>query len=110
MLTAVGLYGLLTNAVARRTNEIGICLALGLERREVLWMVIRHVLVLLFMGVAIGLTMAWGASRFVSSVLFGVKGTDPLTFGAASAHAHVRWLGLRLDFYRRGGHRESISW
>jgi predicted permease len=83
VLAAVGLYGLLTFAVARRTNEIGIRLALGAERRDVLWMVMRHVLVLLFLGVAIGLPVAWGASNFVSSMLFGVKGTDPLTIGAA---------------------------
>jgi len=82
VLAAVGLYGLLTYAVARRTNEIGIRLALGAKRRDVLWMVIRHVLILLFMGVAIGLPAAWGASRFVSSMLFGVKGADLLTIGA----------------------------
>jgi predicted permease len=83
MLAAVGLYGLLAYAVARRTNEIGIRLALGARRRDVLWMVIRHVLVLLFMGVAIGLPVASSASGFVSSMLFGVKGTDPLTIGGA---------------------------
>jgi predicted permease len=84
LLAAVGLYGLLTYSVARRTNEIGIRLALGARRREVLWMVIRHVLVLLGTGVAIGIPVAWGASRFISSMLFGVKGTDILTIGAAT--------------------------
>jgi ABC-type antimicrobial peptide transport system permease subunit len=85
VLAAIGLYGLLTYTVARRTNEIGIRLALGAMRREVLWMVIRHVMVLLGMGIAMGIPVAWGASRLVSSMLFGVKGTDPWTIGAATA-------------------------
>jgi predicted permease len=85
LLAAVGLYGLLTYTVARRTNEIGIRLALGAMRREVLWMVLRQVLLLLGMGVAVGIPVAWGASRFVSSLLFGVKGTDAWTLGAATA-------------------------
>jgi predicted permease len=85
VLAVVGLYGLLAYTVARRTNEIGIRLALGAMRQEVLWMVIRHVLALLGIGIAIGIPVAWAASRFVSSMLFGVVGTDPLTIGAATA-------------------------
>jgi predicted permease len=84
LLAAVGLYGLLTYTVARRTNEIGIRLALGAMRGEVLWMVIRHVLILLGVGVAVGLPIACACSRFVSSMLFGVKGTDLWTIGAAT--------------------------
>jgi predicted permease len=83
-LAAVGLYGLLTYTVARRTNEIGIRLALGAKRQEVLWMVIRHALTLLGTGVAIGIPAAWAASRLVSSMLFGVRGTDPMTIGVAT--------------------------
>ncbi|HEY2014716.1 MAG TPA: FtsX-like permease family protein, partial [Bryobacteraceae bacterium] len=71
--------------MARRTNEIGIRLALGATRQEVLWMVIRNVLALLAAGVAIGIPITWSASRFVSSMLFGVRATDALTIGAATA-------------------------
>jgi predicted lysophospholipase L1 biosynthesis ABC-type transport system permease subunit len=85
VLAAVGLYGLLTYTVARRTNEIGIRLALGAMRREVLWMILKHVLLLLGLGVAVGIPVAWGASRFISSMLFGVKGTDLWTIAAATA-------------------------
>jgi putative ABC transport system permease protein len=85
VLAVVGLYGLLAYTVARRTNEIGIRLALGAMRQEVLWMVIRHALGLLGIGVAIGIPAAWAASRFVSSMLFGLTATDPLTIGAAAA-------------------------
>jgi ABC-type antimicrobial peptide transport system permease subunit len=85
VLAAVGLYGVLAYAVARRAKEIGIRMALGAVRGEVLWMVIRHALILLGAGIAIGIPVALGASRFVSSMLFGVKGTDPWTIAAASA-------------------------
>ena len=85
VLAAVGLYGLLTYTVACRTSEISIRLALGATRREVLWIVIRQVLALLGMGVAIGIPVALEASRLVSSMLFGVKGTDPWTISAATA-------------------------
>jgi ABC-type antimicrobial peptide transport system permease subunit len=84
-MAAVGLYGLLTYSVARRTNEIGIRLALGAMRREVLWMVMRRVLTLMTIGIAIGIPFAWVASRFVSSMLFGLGGTDPWTLAAATA-------------------------
>jgi predicted permease len=84
VLAAVGLYGLLTYTVARRTNEIGIRLALGATRRAVLWMIIRHVLALLGIGITIGIPVAWAASRFVSSMLFGMKTTDLWTISAAT--------------------------
>jgi predicted permease len=63
VLAVIGLYGLLAYTVARRTNEIGIRMALGAMRQEVLWMVIRHALVLLGIGVAAGIPAAWAASR-----------------------------------------------
>jgi ABC-type antimicrobial peptide transport system permease subunit len=84
-LAAVGLYGVLAYAVARRANEIGIRMALGAVRGAVMWMVIREALVQLGAGIAIGIPAALGGSRFVSSMLFGVEGTDPWTAGAASA-------------------------
>ena len=96
VLAAVGLYGLLTYTVARRTNEIGIRLALGAKRQEVLWMIIRSVLVLLAGGVAIGIPAAWAASRFIASMLFGVQATDGLTIATAIATLTV--AGLAAGF------------
>ena len=84
VLACVGLYGLLAYRVARRTNEIGIRMALGAERSQVLWMVLRESLTLVSAGVAIGLPIAFAATRFISSQLYGVKPTDPATITAAT--------------------------
>jgi predicted permease len=85
VLAAVGLYGLLTYTVARRTSEIGIRLTLGAMRGAVLWVIMREVLTLLGLGIAIGIPVAWAASLFVSSMLFGLKATDVWTITAATA-------------------------
>jgi ABC-type antimicrobial peptide transport system permease subunit len=66
-------------AVMRRTNEIGIRMALGAERSGVLWMVMRESLMLVAAGVVIGIPAALAATRLVSSVLYGLKATDPIT-------------------------------
>jgi putative ABC transport system permease protein len=83
-LAGVGLYGLLAYFVTRRTREIGIRLALGARREKVLWMVVRQALALLGIGIAIGVPAAWAMSRLVSSMLFGLKATDPWTIGASA--------------------------
>ena len=78
-LACIGIYGLTSYAVTRRTNEIGIRMALGAERAGVLWMVMRESLVLVAVGVAIGIPAALAATRLISSVLYGTKATDPIT-------------------------------
>jgi len=86
LLACLGLYGLLAYRVARRTNEIGIRVALGARRRQVLWMVLRESLALVGAGVALGLATAFAATRLISSQLqlYGVKPTDPATIAAAT--------------------------
>jgi predicted permease len=84
-LAAIGLYGLLAYKTARRTSEIGIRMALGARRSEVLRLVIEDAFSMLCLGVAGGLAAAWAASRFVSSMLFGLTATDPSTIGIAVA-------------------------
>jgi predicted permease len=84
LLACVGLYGTMSYAVARRTNEIGIRMALGARRRQVLWMVLRESLKMIGIGVAIGVPLALGSMRLVSSQLYGLKSTDPLTITAAA--------------------------
>ncbi len=83
-LACVGIYGLTSYAVSRRTNEIGIRMALGATRGKVLKLVLGQGFKLTLLGVAIGILGALGLTRFLSSLLYGVKPTDPATFIAAS--------------------------
>ena len=85
ILAAVGLYGVMSYNVARRTNEIGIRIALGARREQVLGATMRESLVLVGIGLVVGVMVVLGASRFVASLLFGVPKNDPLTVGLAVA-------------------------
>ena len=77
-LREMGLYGVLAFVVARRTKEIGLRMALGAGRGAVIWMVMRETLVLVVVGVAIGIPVAMAATRLISSILFGLKPSDPV--------------------------------
>jgi len=79
MLAAIGLYGVLACTVVRRTNEIGIRLALGAQRSQLMGLVMRDATRMLALGTAIGLPAAWAASQLVSSMLFGLATNDPTT-------------------------------
>jgi predicted permease len=85
ILAAVGLYGVMALAVARRTREIGLRMALGAPRGAVLWMVMREALVLFGIGLAVGIPCAYWLSRYVASQLFGVAPADIPTAALASA-------------------------
>ncbi|MFI5184427.1 MAG: FtsX-like permease family protein, partial [Vicinamibacteria bacterium] len=85
ILAALGLYGVMSYAVALRTREIGIRIALGADRRTVLLMVAKEVAVLAGLGVAIGLPSGYGLGRLVEAQLFGLTAKDPLTFAVATA-------------------------
>ena len=84
MLASIGLYGVLSYSIARRTNEIGIRMALGALQRTVLGMVLRETAIVVAAGIAIGVPVALALTRFVSSKLYGLKATDPVTIAAAS--------------------------
>ncbi|HEU5450647.1 MAG TPA: ABC transporter permease, partial [Terriglobales bacterium] len=83
LLACVGLYGLMAYAVARRTNEIGLRMALGASRETVLWMVLRESLVLVAIGVVVGLPLVVAGVRVVKSQLFGIAPYDPLALISA---------------------------
>jgi predicted permease len=85
LLACVGLYGLMAYAVARRTSEIGIRLALGARRDHIMWLVLRETLWLTLVGVAIGVPLALWAARYTKSVLFGISTADPLTIAVTVA-------------------------
>ena len=83
VLAAVGVYGVAAQAARFRTREIGIRMALGAQRANVAWMVLKETLQLVALGALIGVPLAIGASRFVSSQLFGIVPTDPSTMAIA---------------------------
>ena len=80
LISTVGIYGLVSFAVARRTKEIGIRMALGARRTQVLAMVLRQGLTLTAVGRSIGIVLALLVSRVAESVLYGISPSDPLTF------------------------------
>jgi predicted permease len=84
MLAVVGLYGVMAYTVARRTREIGIRMALGAEQGNVIWMVMKEVLLLVGAGVIIGVPLAIGLSRLVKSQLYGMAPHDPITLTVAT--------------------------
>jgi predicted permease len=84
MLAAIGVYGITSYAVAQRTHEIGVRLALGAQLGDVLRLVLGHGLKLTLIGAGIGIVGAYLATRAITSVLYGVSATDPLTFGFVS--------------------------
>ena len=84
LLASIGIYGVMSFAVTQRTREIGIRMALGARKTDVLRLVVANGMKLAFLGLAIGLVASWFLTRFISSLLFGVEPTDPLTFSAVS--------------------------
>jgi predicted permease len=84
LLAAIGLYGVMSYAVARRTREIGLRMALGAARTSVVWLVMREVTILVGIGLGVGLPLAIAFSRAVHSQLFQVSPADPLTLLTAS--------------------------
>ncbi len=83
LLAGIGLYGVMAYMVARRTREIGIRMALGAVAGQVLWLVMREVLVLVGVGLAIGLPAAFALTRLVQTQLYGITPNDPLTVALA---------------------------
>jgi putative ABC transport system permease protein len=84
VLAAVGIYGVLSYTVAQRTHEIGIRMALGAQRKDVLKMVVGQAMLMVVVGIVIGLVGAFAITRVMTSLLYGVSATDPVTFGGVS--------------------------
>jgi predicted permease len=90
LLAAIGLYGVMAYAVTRRTREIGIRMALGADRRAVTMMILRQGMALASIGVAVGLAVAYGLTKYLESwmklsrMMYGVRLSDPLTYGGTA--------------------------
>src|SRR5262249_39769279 len=101
LLSLVGLYGVMSFVVTRRTREIGIRLALGATRRSTIWLVLREGLGMIAGGPAIALPCAWALGRLVESQLYEVKPTDPINILAATLVLCSTALGASLIPARR---------
>ena len=100
LLAAIGLYGVMAYAVTRRTNEIGIRLALGAGRGHIQWMVLRESLWMITAGLAIGVPAALALTKYVQATLYGIKPNDPVSFVAAGGlmvvvAAMAAWIPAR---------------
>jgi predicted permease len=84
-LSCIGIYGVMSYVVTRRTNELGIRMALGAGRSNMLWMVLREILILVSIGVVVGVPVTLAGDRLVSNMLFGLRPTDPVTLVSATA-------------------------
>jgi ABC-type antimicrobial peptide transport system permease subunit len=84
LLASIGLYGLMSYTVTRRTREIGIRVAVGAQRQNVLWLVLRETLTLALLGIVIGIPSALAATRLIAKMLFGLSPSDLPTITAVS--------------------------
>jgi ABC-type antimicrobial peptide transport system permease subunit len=108
VLAMVGLYSVLANAVAQRAREIGIRMALGAARTQVIGMVMRDTLRMVFVGVLVGIPVSLAASRWIASFLYGVEAQDPLTYIAIAGLVVAAGLAAAYAPSRRASRVDPI--
>jgi ABC-type antimicrobial peptide transport system permease subunit len=108
VLAAVGIYGVMSWVVERRRQEIGIRMALGARRGDVVWLVVGEALRLAGVGIGIGLAGAWGLTRVLGGLLYGVGATDGRTFVGVAAVLGLVALGAAWGPARRAAGVDPI--
>lgn len=109
LLATLGLYGVMAFAVARRTSEIGIRMALGAERAAIVTMILREASTLIGLGLALGLALSLTLARTVRSLVFGLEPSDPLTIGVAIAVLGLVGLGASFVPARRAARLDPVA-
>ena len=113
VLVAVGLYGIMSYSVGRRTSEIGVRMALGAKQGTVLAMILRESLMLVSAGLLVGIPIAWATLRAASSiladVLFGIKPVDPFSFAVAIVVMSVVAIVAAYSPARRAARTDPMS-
>ncbi len=109
LLVAVGLYGTLSYRVNRRGMEIGLRMALGAQRDQVLWMILRESLALVAVGLVVGLPLAWFGSRWLASILYKLQPHDPVSLAGGAVGVVAVSLAAALLPARRAAHVEPMQ-
>jgi ABC-type lipoprotein release transport system permease subunit len=109
VLVATGLYGTLAYRVNRRTSEIGVRMAVGAQRAQILWMILRESLALCLAGIAIGLPLAYASMRLLRTMLYGLGPNDALSFIAALIGITVVALAASLIPARRAASVDPLT-
>jgi putative ABC transport system permease protein len=101
LLAVIGIYGVMSYSVQQQTKDIGVRMALGADKHTILAMILRQGLLPAFIGVAAGLAGAFGATRFLENLLYGVKSADPTSFfGVAAILSMVALLAVLIPARR----------
>jgi predicted permease len=108
LLASIGLYGLMSYSVSRRTREIGVRAALGAQRTTMIWLVLEEALALVLLGVVVGIPFALSASRVIASMLFGISPADVLTIAVASLLLLASALVAGYVPARRASHTDPV--
>lgn len=109
LLCIAGLYGLLAYVVSQRTREMGVRFALGAQRGDVIWLILRQAGVLVLAGVALGLALAFATSRFIRSYLYGVKAHDAWTLAAVALVLLIAGAAAAYLPARRAAHVDPVE-
>ena len=109
LLASVGIYGLMAYSVEQRKQEIGIRMALGAGREQVLRMIVTQTVILTAVGIAIGVAASYGLTRLLSTLLFGVTANDPLTYSFVAAGLAVVSLAAAAVPARRATQVDPVD-